>query len=208
MKHRWLRRVITSSALWDVYFYIRYELGIWRRSRNAAIVILLSGWRYFSGGFVHDNIPSFYIVIQSRLPHWEIPMSQQVIQYCTSPLWWTKLLQERFLEFTLPHLLEIPLFIVHYQSTCERGSCPCALTEHRAMKVYCGSGALAPRIFYFVTRWRWVVSFTPRPPYPRERAPGTHWIGGWVSSRVDLDALVKREIPNPCRDSNPRSSSS
>jgi hypothetical protein len=28
----------------------------------------------------------------------------------------------------------------------------------------------------------------PRPLYPRERAPGTHWIGGWVGPRADLDA--------------------
>jgi hypothetical protein len=40
----------------------------------------------------------------------------------------------------------------------------------------------------------------------RERAPGTHWIGGWVGPRADLDA-VKRKIPSLCRDSNPRSSS-
>jgi hypothetical protein len=30
------------------------------------------------------------------------------------------------------------------------------------------------------TRWRWVVSFTPRPLTPRDKVPGTHWIGGWV----------------------------
>jgi hypothetical protein len=34
----------------------------------------------------------------------------------------------------------------------------------------------------------------------RERAPGTHWIGGWVGSR----AVVKRKIPSPRRESNPR----
>jgi hypothetical protein len=28
---------------------------------------------------------------------------------------------------------------------------------------------------------------------PRERAPGTHWIGGWVGPRAILDA-VKRKI--------------
>jgi hypothetical protein len=49
------------------------------------------------------------------------------------------------------------------------------------------------------------VSFTSRPLYPRERAPGTHWIGGWVGPRAGLDAVVKRKIPNPCQDSNPRS---
>jgi hypothetical protein len=38
---------------------------------------------------------------------------------------------------------------------------------------------------------------------PRERAPGTHWIGGWVSPRAVLDAVVRRKIPNPRRESNP-----
>jgi hypothetical protein len=38
---------------------------------------------------------------------------------------------------------------------------------------------------------------------PRERAPGTHWIGGWVSPRAILDAVVKRKIPNPCQELNP-----
>jgi hypothetical protein len=27
---------------------------------------------------------------------------------------------------------------------------------------------------------------------PRERAPGTRWIGGWVGPRAVLDAVVKR----------------
>jgi hypothetical protein len=31
------------------------------------------------------------------------------------------------------------------------------------------------------TRWRWVVSFTPQLFCPLGRAPGTHWIGGWVA---------------------------
>jgi hypothetical protein len=39
---------------------------------------------------------------------------------------------------------------------------------------------------------------------PRERALGTHWIGGWVGPRAVLDAVVKRKIPSPCRESNPR----
>jgi hypothetical protein len=38
----------------------------------------------------------------------------------------------------------------------------------------------------------------------RERAPGTHWIGGWLGPRAVLDAVVKREIPSPLRESNPR----
>jgi hypothetical protein len=39
---------------------------------------------------------------------------------------------------------------------------------------------------------------------PRKRAPDTHWIRGWVSPRAVLDAVVKRKIPSPRRESNPR----
>jgi hypothetical protein len=39
---------------------------------------------------------------------------------------------------------------------------------------------------------------------PRERAPSTHWIGGWVSPKAVLDTVVKRKIPSPSRESNPR----
>jgi hypothetical protein len=39
---------------------------------------------------------------------------------------------------------------------------------------------------------------------PRERTPGTHWIGGWVGPRSVLDAVKKRKIPSPRRESNPR----
>jgi hypothetical protein len=38
---------------------------------------------------------------------------------------------------------------------------------------------------------------------PRERATGTHCIGGWVGPRTGLGTVVKRKIPL-CRDSNPR----
>jgi hypothetical protein len=37
-----------------------------------------------------------------------------------------------------------------------------------------------------------------------ERAPDTHWTGGWVDPRAVMDAVVKRKIPSPCRESNPR----
>jgi hypothetical protein len=41
---------------------------------------------------------------------------------------------------------------------------------------------------------------------PRERAPYTHYIVGWVATRAVLEAVVKRKIPNPYRESNPQSS--
>jgi hypothetical protein len=39
---------------------------------------------------------------------------------------------------------------------------------------------------------------------PGKEHSGTHWIGGWVGPRAILDAVVKRKIPSPRRDSNPR----
>jgi hypothetical protein len=39
-----------------------------------------------------------------------------------------------------------------------------------------------------------VVSFTLRSLYPRERAPGTHCIGGWVDPRAGLDDVEKRKF--------------
>jgi hypothetical protein len=45
-----------------------------------------------------------------------------------------------------------------------------------------GSGDTAPRPGRFT---------------PRERAPGTHWIRGWVGPRAVLDAVVKRKFPAP-----------
>jgi hypothetical protein len=39
---------------------------------------------------------------------------------------------------------------------------------------------------------------------PKEIPPGTHWIGGWVGPRPVLDTVVKRKIPSPRRESNPK----
>jgi hypothetical protein len=39
---------------------------------------------------------------------------------------------------------------------------------------------------------------------PRERAPCTHWIGGWADPRAILNAVVKRKIPSPHWEFNPR----
>jgi hypothetical protein len=45
---------------------------------------------------------------------------------------------------------------------------------------------------------------SPTALIPRERVSGTHWIGGWAGPRAVLDAVVKRKIPSPQRESNPR----
>jgi hypothetical protein len=45
------------------------------------------------------------------------------------------------------------------------------------------------------SKW-WLVIFTPppRPLYPSERAPRTHWIWGWVDPRACLDDVEKRKF--------------
>jgi hypothetical protein len=37
---------------------------------------------------------------------------------------------------------------------------------------------------------------------PGERAPGIHFIGGWMGSKAGLDAMEKRKISCFCRESN------
>jgi hypothetical protein len=60
------------------------------------------------------------------------------------------------------------------------------------MKAYEGVDVYVdPHFLGLSTSWRWVVSFTPLPLYPRERAPGTHFIGGWVHPRASLDDMEK-----------------
>jgi hypothetical protein len=39
---------------------------------------------------------------------------------------------------------------------------------------------------------------------PPAKAPDTHWIGGWVGPRAVLEVVVKRKIPSPRQESNPR----
>jgi hypothetical protein len=39
---------------------------------------------------------------------------------------------------------------------------------------------------------------------PRERNPGTHWLRGWVGPSAVLDTVVKKKIPSPRRELNPR----
>jgi hypothetical protein len=46
----------------------------------------------------------------------------------------------------------------------------------------------------------WSVS-CPGHFIPRERAPSTCWIGGWVGPRASLDMVVKRKITSPLQES-------
>jgi hypothetical protein len=43
-----------------------------------------------------------------------------------------------------------------------------------------------------------VVNVMPWPHFtPRERTPGTHWIGGWVGPRASLDTEARGNILSP-----------
>jgi hypothetical protein len=68
------------------------------------------------------------------------------------------------------------------------------LTERHAMKAYWGVA---------LDRGERSASRSGR-FIPRERASGTHWIGGWVGPRAVLDAVVERKIPSLRRKWNPR----
>jgi hypothetical protein len=47
---------------------------------------------------------------------------------------------------------------------------------------------------WWLLKERWLISFTPLPLYPWERAPGTHCIGGWEGPRACLNDTVKWEL--------------
>jgi hypothetical protein len=75
----------------------------------------------------------------------------------------------------------------------------CALPKHHAMKAYQGSGGIAARILWP----RHYMEVSGQLTH-RERAHGDHWIGGCVGPRAVLDAVVKRKIPSPRQESNPK----
>jgi hypothetical protein len=83
------------------------------------------------------------------------------------------------------------LFLCFNRAPCNEG----VLGEQRYSSIHSLTSALAGG------EWS-----APRPSCftPRERAPGTHWIGGWVGPRAILDAVVKRKIPSPHQELNPR----
>jgi hypothetical protein len=65
------------------------------------------------------------------------------------------------------------------------------------MEAYGGSGGIGPRIFTSaLDGGEWSVS-RPCRFNSRERAPGAHWIEGWVGPGAGLETVVKRKIPSP-----------
>jgi hypothetical protein len=72
------------------------------------------------------------------------------------------------------------------------------LTEHHAKKAYLGVGAWPQTLLASALNGaEWSASRSGR-FIPRERALDAHWIGGWVSSRAGLDAVMRRNGGNFC----------
>jgi hypothetical protein len=73
------------------------------------------------------------------------------------------------------------------------------------MKAYRGSGCISFKhsLTSTLDGGEWSAS-CPGSLTPRERFRGTHWTGGWVDPRAVLDAVVKRKIPSPRQELNPR----
>jgi hypothetical protein len=76
--------------------------------------------------------------------------------------------------------------------------------KHHAVNTYGGEWRYSSTILDLCTRWRWSAS-RPGPFAPGDRAPGTHWVGGLVGSRVDLDAMENRKNLLPLPVIEPRS---
>jgi hypothetical protein len=68
------------------------------------------------------------------------------------------------------------------------------VTKQHAMEAYCGVKVqLRHSLSSALDEGEWSAS-RPGRFIPRETAPGTHWIGGWVGPRAVLDAAVRRKI--------------
>jgi hypothetical protein len=59
------------------------------------------------------------------------------------------------------------------------------------MKVYGGSWCIDPCFLDLSTSWRWWWASCPCCFTPKERAPGTHWIGAWLVPIAGLDNIEK-----------------
>jgi len=69
------------------------------------------------------------------------------------------------------------------------------LTKHQAMETYWWVEVYIHAFFDLDTMWRWVVASRPDRFTPKERAPGTHWIGAWVGPRAGIEERNSQSPP-------------
>jgi hypothetical protein len=78
----------------------------------------------------------------------------------------------------------------------------CLISQVLCHEYIWGSGGIAPPFLTSaLDEGEWSAS-RPWRSTPGERAPCTHWTGGWVCPKVGLDVLNKTKILH-CRESNP-----
>jgi hypothetical protein len=79
------------------------------------------------------------------------------------------------------------------------------LTDHHDMKAYLAEWRYSSThsLTSALDGGEWSAS-CPGRFTPKERAPGTHWIGGSVGPRAVLHAVAKKKIPSLRLESNPR----
>jgi hypothetical protein len=96
---------------------------------------------------IHTRTRNIRVAVHQR--------SAQILQTCS--------------RFCISHWPRYPF--IAYKNPVQGKAIPVLSTEHHSMKVCWGSGHTAPWILDLGTRWRWVVSFTPRPLYPYGKSP-------------------------------------
>jgi len=69
------------------------------------------------------------------------------------------------------------------------------LTKHHAITTYWGVEVYLHRFLTSALDGGKWSALRPGHFTPGVKAPGTHWIGGWVGARSGLDAVAKRRNP-------------
>jgi hypothetical protein len=93
----------------------------------------------------------------------------------------------------------------HLSNVCARVNLSLFLTKHHAMGTHSTSHGDALGEWRYSSRHSLTLALDggewsalrPGRFISKERAPGTHGIGGWMGPRAGLDGVVKRKIPSP-----------
>jgi len=115
----------------------------------------------------------YYLLVTFIFSHLLPLFNSHNQELCPHLFVWSYQLSHNNLRTVIHIWLEVACYEMLHNASDPGNSlvCPCDLTEHRAMKAYWGSGNITPRILELDTRWRWVVSFTPRSLYPQGKSP-------------------------------------
>jgi hypothetical protein len=123
--------------------------------------------------YIVHNIPSLYRFLSpppQRLSQWIWPHADYMNKFCWYEDWNLNSCEIMLIAEANICFIEQNTVLFH---TVNVVPVLLFLTEHHVMNSYCGTGGIAPRILDIGTRWRWVVSFTPR-LYPPGKEPLVH----------------------------------